>query len=229
MSRILIMAIRTLAYSIVGIIVAVGLLGLVGGTFPSSLGTSEGFEIAAFALCLTSGFSIGCFLGLRRSRPATYPPPGVWRRRLPWLALAVSCVVVLVCCLSYIYPTGWTVAGYYYNLSRGGLTVNYQRSANVYVTAAIPNLWWFAVPPALLALALFDLTRLRELPDRCRWCGYSLIGLTEPRCPECANEFDPEKISTTLAVSSDSISSPALVGEGVPINDTRPRHEPPND
>jgi len=32
---------------------------------------------------------------------------------------------------------------------------------------------------------------LREGSPRCRGCGYSLVGLTEPRCPECGRRFDP--------------------------------------
>ncbi len=30
----------------------------------------------------------------------------------------------------------------------------------------------------------------RHEPLRCPTCGYSLLGLTEPRCPECGREFD---------------------------------------
>lgn len=39
---------------------------------------------------------------------------------------------------------------------------------------------------------------LRNLPDaaRCRRCQYPLRGLTEPRCPECGREFDPENPKT---------------------------------
>ena len=53
----------------------------------------------------------------------------------------------------------------------------------------------------LLGLALFrhmQLSLLRPymrkaLDERiCKQCGYWLIGLTEPRCPECGTPFDPE-------------------------------------
>lgn len=39
---------------------------------------------------------------------------------------------------------------------------------------------------------------LRNLPDaaRCRRCDYPLRGLTEPRCPECGRDFDPENPKT---------------------------------
>ena len=33
----------------------------------------------------------------------------------------------------------------------------------------------------------------------CSGCGYSLHGLTEPRCPECARTFDPEQPDTWVA------------------------------
>lgn len=31
---------------------------------------------------------------------------------------------------------------------------------------------------------------------RCRRCGYCLIGIVEPRCPECGNPFDPRNIAS---------------------------------
>lgn len=32
-------------------------------------------------------------------------------------------------------------------------------------------------------------------PRACTYCGYFLVGLKEPRCPECAKPFDPIQIS----------------------------------
>lgn len=33
--------------------------------------------------------------------------------------------------------------------------------------------------------------RIRRLEGKCARCAYSLRGLTEPRCPECGNPFNP--------------------------------------
>jgi protein-S-isoprenylcysteine O-methyltransferase Ste14 len=44
----------------------------------------------------------------------------------------------------------------------------------------------------LLAMPLW---RTQEHP-RCQKCGYSLHGMTEPRCPECGTRFDPERRPT---------------------------------
>ncbi len=33
---------------------------------------------------------------------------------------------------------------------------------------------------------------MEMLYGRCRVCGYSLMRLTEPRCPECGTAFDPD-------------------------------------
>lgn len=44
--------------------------------------------------------------------------------------------------------------------------------------------------------------RIPPLPDdsmRCIGCGYSLIGLTEPRCPECGRPFTPSSTATPTA------------------------------
>jgi hypothetical protein len=39
-------------------------------------------------------------------------------------------------------------------------------------------------------------TRCDRDPMYCRHCGYSLLHLTKPRCPECGEAFDPEGPTT---------------------------------
>jgi hypothetical protein len=38
----------------------------------------------------------------------------------------------------------------------------------------------------------------QPVPDQfdlvCEWCGYSLVGLTIDRCPECGERFDPSAL-----------------------------------
>ena len=50
-----------------------------------------------------------------------------------------------------------------------------------------------ALGSALPLAVLFHALRKGPLSaePRCRQCGYILIGLPEPRCPECATPFDP--------------------------------------
>ncbi|HEY3245072.1 MAG TPA: hypothetical protein VGM03_17150, partial [Phycisphaerae bacterium] len=53
----------------------------------------------------------------------------------------------------------------------------------------------FATAPGLIAaLLVHQLLLCRRRPQavlRCTGCGYSLIGITEPRCPECGLSTDP--------------------------------------
>ncbi len=35
----------------------------------------------------------------------------------------------------------------------------------------------------------------RHPPGHCQRCGYNLRGLTVPRCPECATEFDHSTVT----------------------------------
>ena len=39
---------------------------------------------------------------------------------------------------------------------------------------------------------------MQTLIGNCRVCGYSLVRLTEPRCPECGTAFDPNDPRTML-------------------------------
>ncbi|NLE61999.1 MAG: hypothetical protein GX616_26890 [Planctomycetes bacterium] len=49
----------------------------------------------------------------------------------------------------------------------------------------------FALPVILSTRYFWGESQPTGLPDplRCPKCGYSLLGLTEPRCPECGQEF----------------------------------------
>jgi hypothetical protein len=53
----------------------------------------------------------------------------------------------------------------------------------------------FGIACRAIAMTRYELRDQRERPERlsdpkCKTCGYLLIGLTEPRCPECATGFD---------------------------------------
>ncbi len=45
--------------------------------------------------------------------------------------------------------------------------------------------------------------RRRVEAGLCTACGYDLTGLPEPRCPECATEFDPATLSRELGVDGE--------------------------
>ncbi|NLF32701.1 MAG: BCD family MFS transporter [Planctomycetes bacterium] len=48
---------------------------------------------------------------------------------------------------------------------------------------------------ATAALAANAVVALQD-DRKCVTCGYFLIGLSEPRCPECGSAFDPNKLAT---------------------------------
>ena len=43
---------------------------------------------------------------------------------------------------------------------------------------------------------------MHALIGNCRKCGYSLVRLTEPRCPECGTEFNPDDPRTMVLHNS---------------------------
>ncbi len=49
---------------------------------------------------------------------------------------------------------------------------------------------WFLLPFIPLTAFIAHRSRLRRDPNRCAYCGYLLVGLEIPRCPECGREFD---------------------------------------
>ena len=56
------------------------------------------------------------------------------------------------------------------------------------------SMWWLAGFGAALLLLLqrgWDKMLARSTSDRCIGCGYLLLGLPEPRCPECGRAFYP--------------------------------------
>ncbi len=61
-------------------------------------------------------------------------------------------------------------------------------AATAILTVFIVTTGSLSVQAALAVIALQD-------DRRCQHCGYFLIGLTLPRCPECGTEFDPAKLA----------------------------------
>jgi hypothetical protein len=65
----------------------------------------------------------------------------------------------------------------------------------IFTVAAMAILLTFAATAVQAALAVIALQDDR----RCEQCGYFLIGLTLPRCPECGTPFDPAKLAQMAA------------------------------
>jgi len=63
------------------------------------------------------------------------------------------------------------------------------------ITSVLVVMGATSVQAALAVIALQD-------DRRCEKCGYFLIGLTVPRCPECGTPFDPAKLEK-LSVAGD--------------------------
>ena len=63
-------------------------------------------------------------------------------------------------------------------LEQLGITVGIPKAATVQIALGVVALIALVEPDAVAA-------RLRRRRGRCPRCGYSLRGLTEPRCPEC--------------------------------------------
>jgi hypothetical protein len=62
----------------------------------------------------------------------------------------------------------------------------------LYSTIAAIALWGGAALLAAMEYRLCSRLLRRNDGSRCRRCGYSLTGLTEPRCPECGQPFEPK-------------------------------------
>jgi hypothetical protein len=64
------------------------------------------------------------------------------------------------------------------------------------------KIWYYSYMGVSL-LAILYLFEAPLLLDRraftCKRCGYDLTGLSEPRCPECGTDFDPDERERILA------------------------------
>jgi hypothetical protein len=125
--------------------------------------------------------------------------------------LAVAAVVnvampLLVVTLAAIYPKLWiallgtfaaTIAflalggQYFPRFGEGWLYIFVQQMRPVLVVARVA----YHVLAGITVLAVQPVRRVGTPPDprRCTTCGYLLVGLSEPRCPECATAFHAEK------------------------------------
>ena len=127
-----------------------------------------------------------------RKRPGRRRPLCTWRtfkyillggQTWMFFALPVAGSVCLGEWLRSVAPSWWK-----------SLAVVTDVAATVLLTTLLVVSGATAVQAAQAVIALQD-------DRRCEECGYFLIGLTTPRCPECGQPFDPSKLSK-LAVGS---------------------------
>ena len=65
------------------------------------------------------------------------------------------------------------------------------------ITVAGSRATLIALFALMLALSMWATSRTRRMyeSDTCFYCGYPLLGLSEPRCPECGHPFDAAKLA----------------------------------
>lgn len=82
-----------------------------------------------------------------------------------------------------------------------------------YADMLLATVWWgplhFIVAMVLEGMSQRLLLRVRRFDDspRCLRCGYNLLHLIEPRCPECGQPFDPAWLEWTHSDSSLAVRS----------------------
>ena len=106
------------------------------------------------------------------------------RRRWFFIALSVGQALVLTFglpALWHVTPGAWLPANRYARIVLSVIVLSpFMLVIIMYVRQLIGSTFRYEVRRYL---------RERGIPV-CLHCGYSLRGLTDPRCPECAREFD---------------------------------------
>lgn len=101
---------------------------------------------------------------------------------------------------SYGYPFLWLRVHHSTRSIRdaSGQTVETEsstrRSVN-WAATAMNGAVWSSAGYALLGLYILITILRRHPPGHCAKCGYNLLGLIEPRCPECATPFGAEPVA----------------------------------
>ena len=135
----------------------------------------------------------------------------VWRRRLLGVCATFAGALCLLTWLALIVET-WVPA---WNGSDGGMPGLYVLTAGALAllvgafgeARAASGQSWHRV---LLGLCLAGV-RVARPANACQRCGYLLIGLPEPRCPECGLPFD------AIAVQAVGTGMPPLDSQASPL------------
>ncbi len=127
----------------------------------------------------------------------------------PWVLQSESLIKQMVKIKSgyprYVKP-GWTVtrhtnpfrfwpgqSGMYRTMQTTYNNTDTNQTYNASAVELTIPIWMpFVLAAALTALLFWRDRRFRFPPGHCRQCGYNLKELTEARCPECGQPFEPK-------------------------------------
>jgi hypothetical protein len=138
----------------------------------------------AVCLCAVNAVALAVALLFVRHRPGRRRPLCT-RRTLKFVALASQTWVFVVLAGIGVY---FLLEKYEGRIPR---TYTLEVAVGIFtavLTTVMVGIGSIAVQAALAVIALQD-------DRRCEQCGYFLIGLTVPRCPECGKPFDPRKLA----------------------------------
>ena len=114
------------------------------------------------------------------------------------------------------------------------LQIPFERQARAYGPLAVMTAIVFGIALLSLYVAIlyrvtsrFVRQRSRERNRECIECGYSLIGLPEPRCPECGSAFEPEQPGEADTTETEAIAEEAehALGGAAPDSTEQPPAE----
>ena len=128
-----------------------------------------------------------------RKRPGRRRPLCTWRTFKYVLLGGQTWMFLLLAVVALIYLLAWLLFG---RSLKSGL------ESIVYVTAVLTLLLaTILVISGAVAVQAAQAVIVLQDDRRCAECGYFLIGLTAPRCPECGRPFDQAKLGK-LAVGA---------------------------
>ena len=160
-----------------------------------------GLITSAGSLSILTLVELGAALRFVRHRPGRRRPLCTWQTfkfvllgSRTWLLVAIWWAGVI-----------WLLAERGQELMQGHELALMVTILTALITSILVVMGATAVQAALAVIALQD-------DRRCEKCGYFLIGLTTPRCPECGTPFDPAKLEK-LSVAGDGENS---IGAGDP-------------
>lgn len=139
--------------------------------------------------------------------------PGRRRPKCTWQTLKYVMVGNVTLALCFVMLMAGTLS--VQECSQGGLigravhTLPVQSQESVWISLGI--IGFVALPLILLgAVSAQAASAVVVLQDdrRCEQCGYFLIHLTSPRCPECGRPFDPAKMGKLSLASTGAAGNP---------------------
>lgn len=149
------------------------------------------------------GYALGSYIGVTLTWVAMLFDSG-----FAFYALLIAGVAGLVGTLRTIVgmpPRFWLIPVASLVYVKLSLVCSYYNAMPVILFAGVVFTAGFAV----LIARLFKHDFARSIPPWvCKSCGYPLLGLREPKCPECGEPFDPDRVpdvSQQAAIDDDRL------------------------